>query len=188
MPNRSLFQHSLGSEVRRLLKHCDMNIKNESAESSILQLDRKEVITMTLKRVLPEFKGYTIDFRRGRFVTNGQVLSFATREGFALLDEAKRQAPIFVEPLRDYDALAWNCPCGQRIVDRGFMSPNEVAEGGFYPSNWSGKEVERTPWDWPIPLYTCGRCGRIMHADWLAVVSLSEEDLLATNAPKQRTA
>lgn len=46
---------------------------------------------------------------------------------------------------------SWKCVCG-----------STSSEGGFYPCNELGHEVEPTATEWPKPLYSCADCGRVI--------------------------
>jgi hypothetical protein len=57
------------------------------------------------------------------------------------------------------DRDAWHCLCG-----------NQPPDGGFFPVNSDGQEVEPTPQDWDTANYKCADCGRIINGDSLEYV------------------
>ncbi len=54
----------------------------------------------------------------------------------------------------------WRCDCG-----------NVPHEDGFVPVDRQGREVEPTPAQWPKPLYACCRCGLVMDAATVDLVT-----------------
>jgi len=123
-------------------------------------------------RILPTFKGYTIDyrlreFRRAVFGEQLVFIPFATEEGRRLLDGVGQDQQLVIREEAGTDD--WVCVCG-----------NRPDADGFFPCDPSGERVEPTPgaWPspfWPRPFYICDRCGRIIDADTLAVVSLDTD-------------
>ena len=116
-------------------------------------------------RILPTFKGYTIDYRLREFrrAVLGEELvfiPFGSEEGQGLLEQARHDQQLFIREEAD-NGDAWVCVCG-----------NRPAAEGFFPCDRSGERVEPTPAAWPNPLYICDRCSRIIDADTLAVMSL----------------
>lgn len=65
------------------------------------------------------------------------------------------------------DADAWICLCG-----------NMPCDGGFYPCDAKGNEVEGTPEDWTSGLYVCADCGRMIEPNGLWVVGRNPASIL----------
>ena len=60
------------------------------------------------------------------------------------------------------DPDAWHCLCG-----------NQPCDGGFYPCDTDGNEMDPVIGsDWP-ELYVCADCGRIIDMDTLVVVGIN---------------
>lgn len=59
---------------------------------------------------------------------------------------------------------AWTCLCG-----------NMPHSDGFFPCDPAGTIVEPTEANWPIPIYVCDRCGRIIHGKTLQVIGQRQE-------------
>lgn len=154
-------------------------------------------------RVLPNTKGYFIDFHSGRFLLEPTIIDefyndeefedsagaigFNSRDGWKLMADARKVNDVFLKPDGNDVSSAWRCPCGNEIDESQFNPSQWMWEkavfpdnwmwcGRFYPCNWIGEEVERSPWVWPEPLYACQGCGRIIHADWMAITSLLQEE------------
>src|SRR5579862_4743507 len=117
-------------------------------------------------RVLPTIDGYTIDYRLQEFrravPSEGlTIVPFATEAGRALLREVWQDERLLMAH-EGVDREAWVCACG-----------NRPTEDGFVPCNWAGESVEPTLDAWPVPLYVCDRCHRVIDGDNLVIVSLA---------------
>lgn len=69
---------------------------------------------------------------------------------------------------------SWICLCG-----------NHPISDGFYPCDSTGKQVEPTPEEWPVSLYVCDRCGRIINRDTVFVVGYRKDNTLTTTERKE---
>jgi hypothetical protein len=67
------------------------------------------------------------------------------------------------------DSDAWVCPCGNRPTD-----------GGFYPCDTDGHEIEPTLESSWKGLYVCADCGRIIDQKTLIVTGLNPDPVLLT--------
>lgn len=119
-------------------------------------------------RILPIFNGYTIDYRLKeiRRVQCGEApmfIPFSSQQGKELLRMAWENSHLVIR-CEDEDSDAWVCVCGNRPTVEG-----------FFPCDWSGEKLEPGLEPWPDALYLCGRCGRIIDADTLAVMSLDSD-------------
>jgi hypothetical protein len=70
---------------------------------------------------------------------------------------------------------AWVCLCG-----------NTPHSDGFSPCDPGGKPVEPTEERWPIPIYACDRCGRIIHQLTLQVIGRRAKRAMINKAMERK--
>lgn len=67
----------------------------------------------------------------------------------------------------------WICVCDNRPI-----------EEGFFPCALDGTMVEPTLEDWPLPLYVCDRCGRIIDFETRIVVGRKQDVITPRRLPE----